>query len=808
MEDGNEQMPDVPDGDDIMDESEVNAGAEIEADAPSFLPEPRNRVYTLPAEQQYGHLVNEDVFCTVLKQLGLASNDQILSLMSTIRPVSKSAAESVSKTMSAADWVAPWSNAAKEYYAAMDDMLFLKHTDNPADAGLAGLAARKNYVSFVAGMREFRTILAVQEKAFRLILAHTTVPRGENAKDLGMRSKANSLDNFIRANTGVQTVILNVMRWHTKSPDIQKMGCRLIVCFFDRREDTAYGFTREATLLTVVHAMDTVHAVMTMFPNDVEMTQEACAATGRLCEYSNHRRSAGDGEYETRRNVLASQTMPGLQNKIIRAMQQNIQNDDICLAGCKILDVLLVKEQYDATTMRGIDVFLLEVINARVNNADFQTYGCLALASFFRCSPGDVADPQACVQFLVNTVQMAQDRSLAKCACLAMQGMIIGCTEAERLRRQKMFLEAGVARLLVVEINNLCVQARLRYRNGIARTSTTVAVQDGLLMWLSLMFRLTFQSRDMNKRFVDAGAFQMLMCTQSTMCTISSSVVRKTWDMESIESLIWRIFVQLQHQPTLAQTKCVHVQYRFMHPGFVRFAGASSTTNQNYINLWDALPSDDQGWITPFELACSVMQTTDRYDVIKACLVFIQYGTTTRTNCLLLGTPKGRSSILSMSNINAVSSILVAMTFSIKHRETVPRQSDDIQRCAVVTLLAIAKQCVLQPNMGLSNMIFRPVTTDLSQDTAYMTHLSQLQKRVATMEINVGSRLACHAILNAPGISTEDTALVQLREKDVAAGKDNAVKQVRICNVFVIRWGAPCNIDIYLYYIHNSCGVV
>ena len=774
------------------DDMEIQDAGEAAVLPPSFKPAPPNFVSTSGTTRQYGKMTSEDVFCNVLQRLAIASNSQINKLMKDIRPVSRSAAETVAATLLQKDWLAPMSANAELFHAQMGEML----TTPALTPGLTQKdinAVRTNRLAhFATGMAEYRTILFVQQEGLEMLLKHVSVwpaaPTSTAASLRAQKQKDKSLFLFREHEKKMLGIIINSMRWHSKILILQRVGCRLLERFVMRimTGDKTAKNTLIVSNVVLKRVIDTILFALESFPCDEELAQVACRALAASC-YSSHFERGAYPEiqsYVSHRNMLyGTELEVVLLPKMLELMRTFESNEILVEAVCNVAYFFGLMANpglgYASET-----VFC--AMNAHISNDHIQMYGCLSMSLFMRHEVLDDATASKYIHFLVNSIQMSHNRYLIRAAEMACVTLLEKADQASLVMRQDLCGEAGLIRLLLSWLHSLCPRLFNVMRGDRAMQKHMMLVENDMLVCLSLLSLISTNHAMNNKRLLEADAPQTLMYVQTAFATKIYAGRNVIWqNRESVDFFVWMMFSGLSLQPTPElQTGAL----RLFCTEFSCQLHAEDRDNvvPNTLHPYKELHH------TPVHFCCETLMLSGNIKALTATLDFLYLCARTPAIRETMGDELTKAMVIAISRSDA---------FADRHHF-----HRHYVRCISTKILEfISRTKMLRTKQGLNNIIFKAVSPALATNVEYMKQLQALQKRLLNMQGHYVSHTACNSLLASKLLTAEDTNTVLLLQKTIGVNVEPSIgtvcKFLCLIYLFFVFWsmhdGLPNRVPWY-----------
>ena len=720
--------------------------------------------------RDHGALVNQDVFYLVLKKLGLASNNQIVEMLHTVRAVSRGAAEGVSVVMSDTDYHMQWSTAAQDFYGNIEAFLTPRHVPDAVDPNILRREDQQ-YITLFDGMREYRTILDVQKKAFRLLLAYFSVQRTTQGPWVDVQTSSSRRHVLLFQVPDAPQIIENAMRYHKADVYLQRIGCRILDVVLEvvLRKLTAEvkpyppGVKKAFVFPETypgLHFMQTVIAAMDLAPDDGVLQKYACCALALLSSVKEETLNDPYSTVEYRRSAMASVAGVDTIKKLRKVMIDNATDAHVVTCACRAMSFLLVDATFDAT-LGGLDGVLIDAMRAHVSNPDIMLFGSRALASFAKVHT-DVRQFRSfadCAQFVVNLVQMSVSPTVTEHAIATMEAVLCRKNQShscqtltteqisEFTRWQQCFLNAGTIRMLVMTMDAISKEGRHRKIHPTLRLYSDEMVQRSLALVLHTLFVMIDDSVDAKMKFLDADGPHMLMCVLTDSNVFKAFLAQRptTWGPKKLtrEGLVWQLFGLLSGVDNCTEKqKCRLRQVStMMHPGQLH---ANPSLNPNHIDRRLCILHDKQGLISPIQLAVSWMTVKTTPSTVLVCLLYLCKACTSPLHFTQIGQRIIKPIMLAMDLY------LLVPGFSL-------RQRLNTQIAGIHLLYRASQHMQLGTDKEFMDHIFKPVFPELHENTKFLWCLAKLQRTLANGQMRQAVMESCFAItLDAPTVSAED----------------------------------------------------
>ena len=717
---------------------------------PSFTPAPLNFVSTSGTTRQYGKMTSEDVFCNVLQRLGIASNAQINKLLKDIRPVSRSAAETVSVVLLQKDWLAPLSTNAELFHNEMGEMLHVPVPVPGLTQNDINAIRTTRLAHFARGMCEYRTILFVQQEGFDMLLKHVSVwpaaPTSAAASPKAKKQKDKNLFLFREHEKKMLGIINNSMRWHNQNLVLQRTGCRLLERFVMR---IMTGDKTEKNTLIVPNAVlkaiiDTILFALKSFPLDEELAQVACCALAASCYSSHFERASLPNAYTKHRHLLENTGVDiVLISKMLELMRTFADNEILVEAACNITHFFWLPAN---PALNHTQETVFNVMNAHISNDHIQMYGCLTMWSYSRNEGCDDATAEKYIQFFTNTIQMSQNTYLIRAATMACFVTLKNVDKITFKEHQNMCGESGLIRLLVTWVHGLVPQF-YSYANGNerARRKLTTLVENNALLCMILLRLISTDHALNNYRLIMADAPQTLMYLQTAFSSEMYEGLNVVWqNKESIDDFVWKIFDGFAVQPTPAlQRQALRLFYTqfscLLHDSRIS-AKAPATT---LISIH-----------TPIHLCCETLRKSGNVKALSSALSFLEI--CAQVPCIAITI--GDELTLAM---------VIAITRSDAFAESKSGHDNYVRKKATKVLEILSRTQMLRTERGLNNTIFKLVNPALATDIHYMKNLANLQKKLLEMQMHYVCKTVCTVLVASKLLNIEETNSVLLLQNKI-----------------------------------------
>jgi hypothetical protein len=719
---------------------------------PSFIPAPLNFVSTSGTTREYGKMKNQDVFCNVLQRLGIASNAQINKLLRDIRPVSRSAAETVSIVLQQKDWLAPLSTNAQLFHNEMGEMLLVP-------APVPGLTQKDmnamrttRLAHFAHGMSEYRTILFVQQEGFEMLLKHVSVwpaaPTSAAAGPKAKKQKDKNLFLFREHEKKMLGIINNSMRWHNQNLVLQRTGCRLLERFVMR---IMTGDKTEKNTLIVPNAVlkaivDTILFALKSFPLDEELAQVACCALAASC-YSSHFERASSPNiraYTKHRHLLAKTGVDVVViSKMLELMRTFADNEILVEAACNITQFFWLPAN---PALNHTQETVFNVMNAHISNDYIQMYGCLTMWSYSRNEGCDDATTEKYIQFFTNTIQMSQNKYLIRAAMLACIITLQNVDKTTFKNHQNMCGESGLLRLIVICLHSLVPQFYSATNgNERARRKLTTLVENNALLCMILLRIISADHALNNYRLIMADAPQTLMYLQTAFSSNMYKGLNVVWqNQESIDYFVWQTFAGFSVQPTSQHQRqalrlfCAPFSC-LMHDSHVNVKTPANT-------FWSMH--------TPVHLCCETLSKSGNIKALSSTLSFLE---------LCVRIPEVAATIGDELTL----AMVIAITRSDACADSKCGHDNYVRKRATKVLEILSRTRMLRTERGLNNTIFKLVDPALATDIRYMKNLTNLQTKLLDMEMHYVCKTVCTVLSFSKLLNIEEKNSVSLLQNKI-----------------------------------------
>jgi len=703
----------------------------------------------------------------------VASDEQIVHMMVAARTLSKGAAHAVSDVMSDRAYQKPWSTAAETFCESIPALLTFQMLPNPNHPTSPILLRQdERFAALVDGMREYRTILEVQKKAFLLLLGYISFAREHPFTDFrekheqALRSEAKKYRLRTQAPRVLQT-IESAMRCHSLDVDLQRLGCRLIEVLLPPCVTEIAGPAPGSDVPFVfpvndpgLHLLRTVMAAMNLAPEDDELQKNACYAMAVLCSVKDIELVSATSTVNSRRRAMASVAGVPTVQKVIQLMISNAADEDYVVKVCQIVSFLLSEVGYDAA-LKELDGVFMEAMHTHVQSADVHKYACRALASFAAVHThiSQFRGAAQCAQFVVNLVQMKPHIN-SYCPAIAVmeavlakknQSRALGTFTPETLDHftqwQRFFVDGGAILLLLMAMDDISRQGRHCPMSVQARIEHYETIEHELLLVLHTLFVLIDDNVHARMQFLDASGPEMLMCVLSDfhLFKAARNLEHKTrgTTKHTCEGMVWAIFSLIVDEKNCSQ----HEVDRVRAVGTFLYSG-EALKDTPHLDLRAAANEDKQGLLSPIRLAVICMAHTKYPSTIFSC---ISYLCKTCTNALAC----------KHVNEGAVQCIMVAMNLYLVPPGFSVHDQHKIQMGCIALLERVSKHVLLRTDTGLQDLVFKPVLPALRQSVQYMAALARLQRTLANQQVRDAAVASCVAITHTAAVSDVDRSTAQ-----------------------------------------------
>ena len=739
---------------------------------PSFAVAPPNFVSTSDTERNYGKMSDEDVFCSVLQRLGVASNSQISKLMMEIRPVSRTAAETVARVLRQSDWLASMSAEAESFHRRMPEML----TVPPSGQGLTRRelnTVRRNRLNFFAeGMAEYRTMAFVQQEGFEMLLKHvSTWPLAPTTTT--QQQKDRILFSFRKSEKKMLEIINRNMRWHRKNLTLQRMGCLLLERFVMRM---MVGNGRANNTLIAPNAVlqlviPTILLALESFPHDEDLAQVACCALAASC-YSSHfeRVSTDIDSYNIHRRLFSgSDTQIVIVRKMLELMRTFRNNAVVVEAAVNVAYFFVLPAN------PGLDQAVETVfcaMNSHIDNEQIQMYGCLCMQAFQGQEVIDNAIATKYIYFLVNCIQMNENKYVMRAAALACSAMLRQRDEALVVQCQDLCGEAGLIRLILCRLYELCPTLFAIVTGDREKHKHVTLVWNAIFVCVTLLSQIAHKHAKNNKRLLDADAPRTLMYVQTAFCDHNYTGFNPIWENTlTTEYFVWTIFAGLSVQPTDALRE-VALQL------FCTEFTCESHKNNRINGAPNTVAPSEEVRYTPVHFCCRTLARSTNIKALTATLDFL---------LLCAHTPGVRATM----DDELTNAMVIAISRCDGFAATQPLCRHYVRKASIQILEYISRTKMLRTEAGLMTMIFKPVSPALALDQRYTEHLRDLRARSVKMHQHYLSRNACLALVHARCMNAQDKNAVLLLQKEIGVqiGPSTETVIIVIIDVCCLNFG-------------------